>query len=211
MKIESIEKVKRKKELYKVAFDDGTAIDCDEEIIFKFGLASEVELIPDQYKEIVRENEFTLAKKSVLTYIMLRFRPSGKIKEYMRKKKFSEEIQDQIMDYLTERGFINDREFGLRFIENNMLKNDIGIMRVKNKIREFGLDENLQEEILSPITDSEIQEKAALQLIEKKFKKPELEIDPKYLNKIFRHLYSKGYEADVIHSAIDQWKRGADS
>ena len=137
--------------------------------------------------------EFDIAKTKVLKYIIYKKRT-----EYEVRKKFEHEVEENlledIIEYLKENDYINDKEYIKKLINNYKILKNLSNMELKYKLLEKGLDKNLIEdyfyEFKYDLQEYEIN--SAKNIINKKRKDTE-EKD------ILNYLIKKGYKKENIN------------
>src|SRR5688572_23782473 len=80
----------------------------------------------------------------------------------MRKKGFSKEDVDKVIQWLKEKKFLNDEQFAQRYIESMVRSKAVGKIWIKHKLRQKGLNDELTQKTLEQFYTPE-QEKAALE------------------------------------------------
>ena len=152
------------------------------------------------------EDGFLIAKNYALK--LLSFRPRTvaeirlKLKVYLKKKNIGENISNQVISFLQELKFLDDREFAKWWIKsrkNNAIKgNKIIALELLSK----GMDKEIITELLND-EGSENELVKARKIIEKKLSVSGKKIPPRLFKlKISQLLYRKGFDMDVIKKAI---------
>ena len=143
--------------------------------------------------------EFDKEKIRVLKYILYKKRSESEV-----RKKFSttieENLLDDIIEYLKEANYINDKEYIEKTINNIMILKNLSVREIKYKLISKGLDKNdIEDYIYSNKEELEEYEiKSAENIIYKKTSSMEEEDIKQYLLK-------KGYKLENISVAIDSF------
>ena len=143
--------------------------------------------------------EFDKEKIRVLKYILYKKRSESEV-----RKKFSttieENLLDDIIEYLKEANYINDKEYIEKIINNFMILKNLSVREIKYKLISKGLDKNdIEDYIYSNKEELEEYEiKSAENIIYKKTSSMEEEDIKQYLLK-------KGYKLENISVAIDSF------
>lgn len=140
--------------------------------------------------------EFDKNKTKVLKYIIYKKRTENEI-----RRKFENDIEpnmlDDIIEYLKEAKYIDDKEYIERTINNFKLLKNLSIKELKYKLMAKGLDKDILEnyfyEYKDELTEYEI--KSAINLINKKSDMDTIEIK--------NFLLKKGYKMDNINIALN--------
>jgi regulatory protein len=122
----------------------------------------------------------------------------SRIKLY--QKGFPNYAVDFAIKFAKEYGYLNDEEYSKEYTDLN-LKNK-GALRIKYELKLKGVNEELIN--LSLIDKEMTQEENAEQLADKYMKGKET--TQKNIEKLYRHLASRGYTYDIIKSAIKKYR-----
>ena len=143
--------------------------------------------------------EFDKEKIRVLKYILYKKRSENEV-----RKKFSttieENLLDDIIEYLKEANYINDKEYIEKTINNFMILKNLSVREIKYKLISKGLDKNdIEDYIYSNKEELEEYEiKSAENIIYKKSSSMEEEDIKQYLLK-------KGYKLENISAAMESF------
>ena len=128
--------------------------------------------------------EFDKEKTKVLKYILYKKRSEAEI-----RKKFSgimdENLLEDIIEYLKEAGYINDKEFIEKTVNNIIILKNLSIKEIKYKLMSKGLDKNDIEDYISENREKleEYEKKSAENITNKKSSSMEPEEIKQYLLK----------------------------
>lgn len=142
--------------------------------------------------------EFDEQKTKVLKYIIYKKRSEQEIRNKFSKT-IDENMLEDIIDYLKEAGYINDKEFIERTINNFKLLKNLSIKEMKYKLLTKGLDKDDIEDYLYENKEEleEYETKSALNIIYKKEASMQQE-------EIKQYLLKKGYKKDSIEEALEE-------
>ena len=128
--------------------------------------------------------EFDKEKTKVLKYILYKKRSEAEI-----RKKFSgimdENLLEDIIEYLKEAGYINDKEFIEKTVNNIIALKNLSIKEIKYKLMSKGLDKNDIEDYISENREKleEYEKKSAENITNKKSSSMEPDEIKQYLLK----------------------------
>ena len=142
--------------------------------------------------------EFDKAKTKILKYIMYQKRSE---KEIINKfsKTIEENLLEDIINYLKEAGYINDKEYiNIKIKEFILLKN-LSIKEIQYKLLQKGLKKSDIEDCIFENIEKleEYEQKSAQNLVLKKSNIMEVE-------EIQQFLLKKGYKLDSVKNAIKE-------
>ena len=91
--------------------------------------------------------EFDKGKQKVLKYILYKKRTENEVKTKFQNS-LDEEMLEDILYYLKEAKYINDKEFIEKTVNNFMILKNLSIKEIKYKLYAKGLDRKLIEEYI---------------------------------------------------------------
>ena len=189
--------------------DDGSRLECDDEVAVHFGLKPGLELDDEKLAQVRSESEFARARKLGVAYVALGLKASGAVRVYLKRKKIGQQAIDRVIALLEERKYLNDREFGRKFLAGRMKRRPTGTQRLANELRQKGLEPSLVEELLEPWDDDEVQFEAAGRFLAKKLKSlNKIEAPRARREKAWRTLAAQGFSKDVIDRTLDGFFNG---
>ena len=142
--------------------------------------------------------EFDSAKTKVLKYILYKKRSEGEIRKKFATT-FDEDLLEDVIEYLKEADYINDKEYIRKTINNFMTLKNLSIRELKVKLLTKGLDKN-------DIEDYFYENREELEDYEKKsaeniFYKKSSSLEEQ---EIKQYLLKKGYKMDNINIALEE-------
>jgi len=124
---------------------------------------------------------------------------TARLKKY---EDFPPELIYQVIDELIEKDYLSDLRFQEQCVKM-LLQKGCGPNKIVFELRQKGIDNSAIAKVLDEL-DIDWQEQA-LQLSFRKYGQKAIK-DLKYLAKIQRHLYSKGFDTDTIYYVINYYK-----
>jgi regulatory protein len=159
-------------------------------------------------KQCRKENISNESVKRALNYsfFLLKYRPrsKGEILSRLKKKKFPPPVVSKVIDYLEERGYINDKEFVTVFI-NSAIEKGWGKRRIWFVLRRLDISKELIEEHLK---DTDVFRKKIKEIVERKIgyyknKSVGKQSKKNIFDKVLRYLLSRGFDYDDITQVME--------
>jgi regulatory protein len=191
-KIEVQEKNKTRANLY---LDDKFFCGIAVELCVKHNLKKGIDIDENFLQEIVFEDEKCKAMNKAVSYISSTLKTAKQIRDYLKKKEYSQITIDYVIDKMKEYKYLDDEAYARAFI--NTYSNKYGKMKLKSALRSKGIKDDIIESVLS----EDLKIESSLSKVAEKYLKNK-EIGRETLNKLSRFLYSRGYEFDEINSYI---------
>ena len=142
--------------------------------------------------------EFDKGKTKVLRYILYKKRTEQEVRTKFQKD-IEENMLEDIIEYLKEAGYINDKEYIEKTVNNFMVLKNMSIKEIKYKLISKGLNKNDIEDYMYENKEEleEYEMKSARNIIYKKSTTMEQE-------EIVQFLLKKGYKKDNINNAMEE-------
>lgn len=149
-----------------------------------------------------QKNHFETGKNYAL--YLLNYHDWSKLEmaKKLKKKRYPENIIEEVLQFLEEKKLINDRRFTREWIRKS-IKKGLASSRIEYELKSKGVNEEIIKEIVSQIFSNIDEEKMALELLYKKkylpfqnglSKKEKL----KQFSKIHRFLSNRGFSYSII-------------
>lgn len=142
--------------------------------------------------------EFDKEKTRILKYILYKKRSEQEIRNKFLSS-IDENLLEDIIEYLKEAKYINDKEFICKTVSNFMILKNLSIKEIRYKLMAKGLNkcdiEDYLDENKEELEEYEI--KSASNIIYKKEASMERE-------EIKQYLLKKGYSMESIHYALEE-------
>ena len=133
----------------------------------------------------------------VMNYVLYKMRTVKETRDKMKRLKFEDDYIDEVIDYLIEAGYLDDKRYAQKYVENVMRLKNASRNEIKIDLLRKGVDEDIIEDSAYTSDTLEFEERSCEIVSSKKFK-----TTPDIL-KVKKYLISKGYDYDVIAKAID--------
>jgi regulatory protein len=147
-------------------------------------------------ERLSQESMLLQAIGTALRYLNARQRSVDEVRRRLQRANIDDEIAENAICVLLNKGYLNDREFALEFTRHLSEYKNYSKKRIHYELRRKGIDRSLIEECLSPFNEK-IETQKARKLIEKKFPDPKAD-----LFRAKNYLRRNGFDADVIEEAL---------
>lgn len=137
--------------------------------------------------------------------LKFRLRSRKEIYERLKRKKFTEEIITQTLDFLESKGFIDDTIFAKVWIESR-LKRPLGLRRLRQELKIKGINEVIIDSKIKEIKNNYNEADVVREIAEEKFNRLK-GIEPRKAKKrIYDYFMRRGFSPDVVIDIINQLK-----
>lgn len=194
MKIIGIQKLKDK-ELYLIKLDNDVTFISNLEDLIKYDIKEEKEYSLEEINQIIYNCEFSKAYNYSLYILGLKQYTTKEMINKLKKKGFSEQIIDTVVEKLKNYCLLDDEKYATKFIKD-CLNKKMGTRNIKYKLISKGINIDLSVECINEETIYNNAKSIAL----KKLKS--LKADKNIKGKLYQFLIYKGYENEIIFKVL---------
>lgn len=191
MKIEDIKEGKRKATI----FVDGKAYDFSLEVLYKQRLTIG-EIDPKAFFDIKNESDKHLAKGYLFSILARSIRSKKEAIDKLRQKGYYPKAIEYAIEKAEEYELIDDKNYTKCYI--NTYSQTKGIKLLRCELIRKGISEEIINSFMDDVGD--LQEEACKKIAEKQFR---IKGDKLTKEKLYNHLYRKGFENETIKKTID--------
>jgi regulatory protein len=188
----------------KVDLDTGESLKLTPEIFSMYSLSSGKILDSTLYQQLKEESVRFLCKEKALNYLATRSRSYLEMQTYLRKKDFPKNIIQEILNGLRDKGYINDFDYAIRFINYKKKAKVVGTNSLKRDLFKKGINRDLIKKAIKETGADSVDPDEIFELALKKFKR--LENKKNKIAKLIYFLQQRGFEESVIRSVLDRVK-----
>lgn len=168
-----------------------------------FSLQKGVILTPSLFKQLEQAENSHAAREASFRYLGRRDHASFEIKQKLKKKGFSENVIENVLEELSEKGFLNDQNFSLKFITEKSELNQWGRKKIESELYKKGIQQKTIHQTLNSFFDNLSQDQICLDLVIKRKRHFLREDDPfKRKMKIYNYLTGRGFTSTDIKKAM---------
>lgn len=142
----------------------------------------------------------------LMKYVIFKKRTEKEVRQKCQKLQYTEEYTDDVIEYLIENNYINDKVYVEKYIQNVIRLKNSSIFEMKMDLLRRGVSEDYIDNYISENFEElmEFENQSAIKLANKKYFNTEIE-------KVKKYLISKGYKYDSVSLAIDNLNEMTDN
>ena len=193
---------KTSKGMYKVFLDNNETISLYEDIIINNNLLITKEIKDNELDNLIKQNNDMYVYSMSINYISIRMRSINEMRQYLKRKKVSDNLIDTTIDKLIKDGYLNDFNFAKAYINDELLLTNKGLLKIKQELLRHNISEEIVNEVIEDVDHNMVKEKLS-NLMEKqiKIKKGSSNaIKAKLLN----YFYNLGYYKEDILNELSK-------
>lgn len=145
------------------------------------------------------------AKSKAYNYLSFRQRTTKELRTYLLEKEFSISTAEQVINLLTEAGYIDDFEFAKIYIRDKSTYKNFGPYRLKNELIQKGISKEFIEIAIKEEYHEELQE--LIDLVKSKYSSIIHENSQKRYRRIGGFLQRRGHSFETIKKVLDSIDR----
>lgn len=178
----------------------------DEEFLLSYDFYNDLmisvdqELSFDDFKKIVREDQYNKAKNYALAKISFGQKTSFELEKLLKEKNFDRETISRVILFLNEYGLIDDELYVRSFVNDKHTISKWPINKIRYALKGKKIDDTLIEKYISEIDKKEEYQNA----YDFAIKKTRNDFSLESKQKVFRYLAGKGFDFDIINRVIGE-------
>lgn len=194
-----IQKIKKgKQNTYEITFQNEIKHVFYDDIVVKYRLLPKKEIKDQELENMIQENDRLNAYYVALRFLTLKQRTKKELTNYLKKKNFSKEAIITSIDLLEREGYLKESDYIRSFLHDSFYFTKDGPLKIKNKLLEQALPEDLIDTIFA-----EIPKDLWLEKLEKTYQKKadshHTDGLEKWQYKCVQYLRQLGYHLDWIN------------
>jgi len=139
-----------------------------------------------------------------LKYLSYRPRSIKETIDALRRKGSPDDITEQIVQKLSEQGFLDDEKFAIWWLDQRTTFKPKGQRLIKAELQQKGISKEIIEQIVGSLSSSSSQTATAVQLLNKRVHRYKNIPLKEMREKMFNFLIHNGFDFDIAKSAIDE-------
>ena len=186
---------------YNIFVDGQYSFSLDELQLVQAGLHSGLDIDEEQLAKFRNESEFGKNYIRAIDLISRRLRSEKEIRDYARRKSWTADNTERVIERLKVRGYLNDKVFAESFVRARQNAGKYSRRRIELDLRSKGIADSIVKEVLhDEVSDTD----ALRKLIAKRVKRYD---DP---TKLKAYLLRAGFNYDDINREIDAYNNSSD-
>ncbi|WP_026892884.1 regulatory protein RecX [Lacrimispora aerotolerans] len=163
----------------------------------RFGIKEGEELSEDTYQEILKEVLFKRARERVLYLLKASDKTEQELVRKLKDGGYPKEAIDYAVGFVKEHRFINDENYGKRYVEFNSRRKSE--KQIQFELQRKGLDKEIIRDILK---EQPVDEEAQIQAYIRKKRIDPKELDRKERSKVMASLGRKGFSYEAVNRVL---------
>ncbi|GHT47721.1 hypothetical protein AGMMS49936_09040 [Endomicrobiia bacterium] len=150
MKIEKIEKIKFKEDMFRLFFVNSESLMVFADTVVRFGLKQELDISENDYKDLVAYDKLNMVMSDALLLVSKRSYSSKGLQAKLMQKGYKFENVVKAVKRLEELGYINDEKFS-KVYTDYLLQKGKGEFAIKFELEKRGIEKSLINDALKSV------------------------------------------------------------
>lgn len=198
MKITDIKQQVKRKDRYSIFVDEKYSFALSESGLLSSGIKLGLEVSARELEQLNKASVEDKGVYRVLDLIARRTRSEGEIRDYLRRKKYSDEEISKILNVLSIKGYIDDADFARRWVENRRLLKPISKRKLVMELKQKRVSTEIIDNILT--ADETNEHEVIKELIQKKRGQTRYQDR----QKLMQFLIRQGFNYSDVKTAMDE-------
>jgi regulatory protein len=193
--------------------DDVPAAEIAVDLLLREGLATGDEVSDGRLAELRRADEAYRGREAALALLAHRPRARAELRRRLRRKEFDDVVIEDVLAWLDDRGYVDDRAFAESFVRDRLRLKPSGRLRLLQELRRKGVDAATAEAAVEAVmgeesaTDVRLAREAAEAWARKNRRAlrraaGSKEDRLKARRRLYGHLARRGFTGDAVRNAI---------
>ncbi|MDR2351110.1 MAG: recombination regulator RecX [Endomicrobium sp.] len=204
MRIIRIDKVKFKKNTFKICFENNDSAIVLADSIVKFGLKVDKELTDKKYKEVMSYDKSKRIMSDALASVALRSYSSRGLQAKLLQKGYDKDMVLNAVDRLEELNYIDDDKFSKNYAVYLSQKGK-GEFAIKAELEKHGIDKVLVMEALDEAKSQEEPYKQIVKIMHSKFKNFKWK-DKSEVRRVAAFFLRRGFSSENIAKVFREYR-----
>ena len=139
----------------------------------------------------------------MLLLLKFRLRSEKELLARLKQKGFPEELSRSTVNFLKDKGFIDDRVFAKGWVASR-LKRPFGLRRIKQELIAKGLDKEVIEDSLFAVKENYSESQIVSQLARQRFSRQKGIEPQKVKSRVYAYLLRRGFSPDTVSEIVKQ-------
>jgi len=152
---------------------------------------------------VVDRKELEKARNTCFRLLKFRPRSEYELRLYLKKKKFSHEVIEEVTRSFLNNGLIDDSVFAKLWIESR-IKRPLGLRRIIFELKTKGISDDIINDATSKYGSSENEEKIVEELVSRKLKAMHGLDREKKKSRLWGLCLRKGFSKEVVYEVLNK-------
>ncbi len=196
MKITDIKQQVKNQSRYSIFVDGKYSFSLSELALINSGLHTGQEVTKEELESLKDTAKLDKAYNRALALVARRSRSEWELRDYLKRKEYDEPIITEILNRLSNYGYVDDEAFARMWVENRRLLKSTSKRRLAQELRQKRISSEIIDKVLAEDETDELE--VLRELVASKRKLPRYQDDLK----LMQYLARQGFSYDDIKAVL---------
>ena len=204
--VTSIRAQKKAHDRVSVFLDGAFAFGIHRDLLLEFDIAKGKKLSVEQQRKILERDAYFRARAVAFRYLSYRERTATEIRRRLRRDDYAPTVIDDVVHDLEKAGYVNDRDFAIKYAAGRFETRGHGPMRVRSDLRRKGVKRAAVEDALEEVySENDAVFERARQMGDKRWSRLANESDVlKRKKKVYDYLARRGFSFEMARRIVEE-------
>jgi len=199
-----IEKLIFKETFVQLILSNSEKLKISYNVYYMYKISSGMSLSSEQYMELYDESKKFECMERALNRLSTRGYSVDELSRSLKKKNFSEKHIKETLEYMKEKGYLNDYSYSMNFVKDRVKSGKYGKNLIVRDLYKKGIDRNTIKKVMKESGADIVNDDELYMLAMKKYMS--LKDKDNSLVKVSNYLLNRGFDYESINKALRQIK-----
>jgi regulatory protein len=185
-----------------LVFDSGQSLTLPVKLEYSRFFSKGATIDEERYNALKHVSDTFLCTQKALYYLARGSKSEMQLRQYLKKKKFSDESTSETLAAMREKGYVNDADFAKRFAADFTKRKKAGVRLLKSELAKKGISRQMIDSVLKESGLDKDNEESAWMASLKKI--PSIRKKENARAKLWGFLRSRGFSDDIIRKTVSR-------
>ena len=206
MLVTGVQRIRGRRNLFRISFDDGTKLEVSDAAILRSSLAEGVELSEPGFSDLLASESRLRANNLAYNYISYRPRSRREVVTHLVHKGCSQDVAEAAAENLQSLQLLDDLRFARMLVRDLLSRRRSGISYIRQKLLAKGVARQTVDEVLAELVSPEGQAQTALQVASNRLRLQQRQFAHldrmKRKQRLYQYLLRRGFSSDIASRTV---------
>ena len=202
-----IEKIIFKESFVQLMLSNSEKLKISYDVYYMFKISGGMSLSSEQYMELCDESKKFECLEKAIGRLSNHGYSVDELRRSLKKKNFSEKHIEDTLEYLKEKGYLNDYSFSVNFVKDRVKSGKYGKNLIVRDLYKKGINRNVIKKAIKECGADIVNDDELYSLAMKKYTSVKDKDNP--LVKVSNYLLSRGFDYESINRILRRIKQGS--
>jgi regulatory protein len=201
----NIEKIIFKENFVQLLLSNSEKLKISYNVYYMYKISGDMSLSTEQYMELYDESKKFEFMDKALSRLSNHGHSVDELRRSLKKKDFSEKHIEETLEYMKEKGYLNDYSYSMNFVKDRVKSGKYGKNLIVRDLYKKGIDRNIIKKAIKECGADITNDDELYRLAVKKYASIKDKDNP--LVKVSNYLLNRGFDYDSINRILRRIKK----